>query len=316
MLFWPALLVAVLTYREWRAPEPVTPLSETRLSNARVQHPVFHPIAVRALARYRALPRPQQRALKQNLRQALQPLDQWLTELEAADPRVLCVGELHRPATRRFLARQLFARLPVDVLLLEADPAQVRRLRERTLAGDALVGLRGADAAELLRAALARNPRLALAGIEERQRQARSRGGQGNRDRSIAVNFWNQYRNGARHAILYGALHCSHRPHRLFGRLRADAPPALRRRMLNLQVLGEHQDGPLEAFVYFLDELDLAPGHFAVADTGALHPLVYRWFGLLNQQVFSEFATLVVFRSPGAGLQPDAGPADTLDESQ
>lgn len=315
MLFWPALLVAVLSYREWRAPEPVTPLSETRSSSARVQHPVFHPIAQRALVRYRALPEPQRQSVKRNLRQALQPLDRWLANLEAADPRVICVGERHRPATRRFLARELFARLPVDVLMLEATRAQTRRLSERTLAGDELVGLLGADAAELLRSALGRNPRLALAGIEESRRQADLRGGQGNRDRSIAVNFWNHYRSGARHAILFGALHCSNLPHRLFGRLRADAPPALHRRMVNLQVLGQHQDGPLEAFVYFLDELGLAPGHFAVADTGALHPLVYRWFSLLNQQVLSEFATLVVFRDLRAGPQRDTGPPDTLNDS-
>ena len=303
MLFWPVLLVAVLTWREWQAPAPVTPFREAPAAAERVPNPVFHPIALRALARYRALAPEQQRAVRDNLDQVLQPLGHWLGAVDASDPRVLCVGELHRPSTRRFLARELFARLPVDVLMVEATPSETARILEHTGDGHELVGLLGADVAELLRAARRLNPDLALVGIEENARQRQLRGGQGNRDRSIAVNFWNHYRSGARHAILYGALHCSRRPHRLFGRLQADAPPALRRRMVNVQVLGQHQDGPLQAFVHFLDELGLAPGHFAVMDTATLHPRVQRWFALLNQQVFSEFATLLVFRSPGPTRQ-------------
>ena len=300
MLAWPVLLVAVLLYRDWHAarfpdrpPEPERP-------TARVQHPVFHPIALRALEGFRTLPAAERQAVRRNLERTLTGVDDWLRHLETADPRVLCLGELHRPATRRFLARQLLSRLPVDRLLLEATPSEMRLIHRLAGEGAAYVPLLGADVGEILEAVRTANPAVTIHGIEETSHQASLRGNRGARDRSIAVNFWRHYQPGQRHAVLYGALHCSERRHRLFGHLRAAAPPELRPHMVNVQILGEHQDGPLEAFVYFLDELGLAPGHLVLPDTGALHPYVYSWFALLDQQVLSQFETLVVFRvAPG-----------------
>jgi hypothetical protein len=66
--------------------------------------------------------------------------------------------------------------------------------------------------------------------------------------------------------------------------------------MLNVQVLGEHQNGPLEAFVYFLDEIGIEKRNFVIPDTSALHPHIYELFQLLKRQILEKYCSLIVFR--------------------
>jgi hypothetical protein len=66
--------------------------------------------------------------------------------------------------------------------------------------------------------------------------------------------------------------------------------------MLNVWVLGEHQNGPVEAFVYFLDEIGIEKKHFVIPNTNSLHPRIYELFQMLNQQTLEKYRTLIVFR--------------------
>jgi hypothetical protein len=158
--------------------------------------------------------------------------------------------------------------------------------------------LLGADIMGILRAAVAANPNIRIYGIEEtRWQQKKNRGRSGSRDESIAYNFWNCYQPDRRHIILFGALHCTSEPKWLFGRVRAQAPFPLKARMLNLAVLEEHQNGPMESFIYFLDEIDRVKKNFVIADTNSLHPRLVQWFRSLSSQILEKYCAVVVFRT-------------------
>ncbi|MEJ2039056.1 MAG: hypothetical protein P8X55_09000, partial [Desulfosarcinaceae bacterium] len=93
-----------------------------------------------------------------------------------------------------------------------------------------------------------------------------------------------------------GALHCTNEPNWLFENLSDQASLSLKNRMFNARVLEEHQNGPVEAFVYFLDEIGIERTDFVIPDTRALPDLIYEWFQLLNRQTLEKYRTLIVFR--------------------
>jgi hypothetical protein len=150
----------------------------------------------------------------------------------------------------------------------------------------------------LLRAAKNRNPEVKIWGIEETEKQEKKRRGYLNpRDRAIAHNFWDKFQPGERHIILFGALHCANESNWLFNNLCSQASPPLKERMLNVRVLGDRQNGPLEAFVYFLDEIGIKKKQFVISDTQSLHPRIYELFQTLDRQTLRKYRSLVVFRS-------------------
>jgi hypothetical protein len=67
--------------------------------------------------------------------------------------------------------------------------------------------------------------------------------------------------------------------------------------MLNVCVLGEHQNGSIEALVYFMDEIGIEKRDFVIADTRTLPVHIYKWFPLLNRQTLAKYHTLIVFRT-------------------
>jgi hypothetical protein len=153
-----------------------------------------------------------------------------------------------------------------------------------------------ADIMNILRTVKDRNPAIKIWGIEETdEQQKKQRGHSNSRDQSIAHNFWDRFQPGRRHIILFGALHCTNESNWLFKNLCSQAPLPLKERMLNVQVLGEHQNGPLEAFVYFLDEIGIEKKTFVIPDTSALHPHIYELFQLVNRQM-KKYCSLIVFR--------------------
>ena len=276
---------------KYPGPPTETPRTE------RIQHPIFHQLAVDALQSFSRLSKFDRDAVIENLEASLISMEQWLTHLRQSDYQVLCLGEFHEESTRRFLADEFFAKFSIDVLLLEATPTELMRISKLVNAGRAYFPLLDADITKILRTVRSRNPDIRIYGIEETDKQHKDRQGhEWSRDQSIARNFWNRFQPGTRHAILIGALHCTNRPDWLFEYLRDQAPPPLAERMLNVQVLGEHQDGPLEAFVFFLDEIGVERKHFVIPDTSALHPFTRELFQLLYQQVLGRFRALVVFR--------------------
>ena len=262
----------------------------------RIQHPIHHEEALRAIKLFSQLPPAEQTAIKASLESNLVSLDQWITQYARSNCQILCIGELHEEATRDFLAEKFFAKVRADTLLLEATPEELQRVIKRMEAGRDYFPLLHADIMRTLRAAIERNPDIRIRGIEETDiQQKEPKGSSNSRDRHIARNFWDSYQPGKRNIILFGALHCTNESSWLFQNLHNQAPAPLKDRMLNIAVLGEHQNGTLEAFVYFLDEIGIHKRHFVISDARLLHPRIYEAFRLLRRQI-DKYRSVIVFR--------------------
>jgi hypothetical protein len=262
-------------------------------SSERIQHPFYHEEVAKALQRFSRLPESEKTAIKNNLKSNLISMEQWLTHLAQSDYQIMCMGELHEEVTRNFLADEFFAKFSTDVLLLEATPKNLKRLIKRMDAGRDYFPLLNADIMKILRTVKDRNPAIKIWGIEETEEQQK---GSNLRDQSIAHNFWEKFQSGRLHIILFGALHCTNEPNWLFKNLCNQASFPLKEHMLNVRVLGEHQNGPVEAFVYFLDEIGIEKKHFVIPNTNSLHPRIYELFQVLNRQTLEKYRSLVVFR--------------------
>jgi hypothetical protein len=290
------IILLGLTVYEWVREEYPKPPTKPP-SRERIQHPFYHEQAVKALQRFSRLPKRERNSIKESLKYSLISMEQWLTCFGQSDYQIICIGELHEECIRNFLAEKFFANFSVDVLLLEATPKELNRLIKRMNAGRSYFPLLDADIMNILRTVRARNPDVKIYGIEETDEQQKKQSSHsGSRDKSIARNFWNRYQSGKRHIILFGALHCTNEPKWLFEHLSDQASLPLKNRMLNAQVLEEHQNGPVEAFVYFLDEIGIERTDFVIPDTSALHARIYEWFQLLNRQTLEKYRTLIVFR--------------------
>lgn len=290
------IMLFFVTVYDWITEEyprrPPKSISETR-----IQHPVHHDKAVNAIQMFLGLPKSEKVSIKKNLESNLISMEQWLTDVNLSSVQIMCVGEHHEESTRDFLAKEFFTRISTDVLLLEATPEKLKGLIKRMDAGRDYYPLLGADILNILRTVTDRNPDIKTWGIEETDEQQRlQRATSNSRDQSIAHNFWNRFQPEKRHIILFGALHCSNESNWLFKNLSSQASPPLKKRMLNVRVLGEHQNGPLEAFVYFLDEIGIEKKAFVIADTSSLHPRIYELFQLLYQEILAKYHSLIVFR--------------------
>jgi len=290
------LILLFLSVYDWIAEEyPRRPTKPP--SSERIQHPFYHEEVAKALQRFSRLPKPEKAAIKENLESSLISMEQWLTHLGQSDYQIMCMGELHEESTRNFLAEEFFAKFSTDVLLLEATPKKLKRLIKRMDAGRDYFPLLDADIMKILRTVKDRNPAIKIWGIEETDEQQKEQHGHSNsRDQSIAHNFWDSFQPGRLNIILFGALHCTNEPNWLFKQLCSQASLPLKERMLNVRVLGEHQNGPLEAFVYFLDEIGIEKKHFVIPNTNLLHSRIYELFQLLNRQTLEKYRTLIVFR--------------------
>jgi hypothetical protein len=232
----------------------------------------------------------------ENLGNALGSVDSGLALIADAEPNFLCVGEYHSSSTRRFLAEQIFTALPVDVLYLEIADDDLPGLVTRIDAGVDPVPLLGADIAAIVRAVRKSNPRVIISGIDESDAQQGEREVRkgGSRDQSITTNFRSRFRRGKRHAALFGSLHCTEQPNWMYVRIRDAETRMESGQTWNLNVIGAHQDGAVEAFLVFLSEIGLPRDAFMIADTSALDPLVYRWFPTLTRS-FGRFRSAIVF---------------------
>ena len=290
------LILVLLSVYGWLVEE--YPRRPAPLANSvRIQHQIHHQEAIDALRMFSRLPKSEKNAIKESLYKDLISLEQWLEHLRETNFQMICMGELHEESTRSFLAEEFFAKVGADVLLLEATPGKLRRLIKRMEAGRDYYPLLGSDIINILHTAKDMNPDIRIHGIEETDGQAQQgRGHSNSRDQNIAKNFWAAFEPGFCHIILFGALHCTNEPNWLFHNLGGQASPSLKDEMFNVRVLGEHQNGPLEAFVYFLDETEVKKGHFVIADTRLLHPRIYELFPLLSRQTLMKYRSLVVFR--------------------
>ena len=286
------IILLVLSIYDWIVEEyPRRPTKPP--SSKRIQHPFYHEEVTKALQRFSRLPEPEKAAIKNNLKSNLISMEQWLAQLSQSDYQVICMGELHDESTRYFLAEEFFAKFSTDVLLLETTPENLERLINRMDTGRDYFPLLNADIMKILRTVKDRNPNIKIWGIEETKEQQKD---SNSRDQSIAHNFWERFQTGRLHIILFGALHCTNEPNWLFKNLCNQASLHVKERMLNVRVLSEHQNGPVEAFVYFLDEIGIIRSHFVIPNTNSLHPRVYELFQTLNQETLKKYRSLIVFR--------------------
>jgi hypothetical protein len=286
------IILLFLSIYDWIVEE--YPRRPTRSSSSeRIQHPFYHEKVAIALQLFARLPEPEKTAIKNNLKSNLISMEQWLTQLAQSDYQIICMGELHEESTRNFLAEEFFSKFSTDVLLLEATPENLKRLIKRMDAGRDYFPLLNADIMKILRSVKDRNPNIKIGGIEETKEQQKN---SNSRDRSIAHNFWEIFQTGRLHVILFGAHHCTNEPNWLFKNLCNQASLHVKERMLNVRVLSEHQNGPVEAFVYFLDEIGIIKKHFVIPDTNSLHPRIYELFQMLNQETLEKYRSLIVFR--------------------
>ena len=290
------IILLFLSVYGWIAEEyPRRPTEPTK--SGRIQHPFFHGEAAKALQRFSRLTKSEKTAIQENLQFNLISIEQWLTHLEQSNYQIMCIGEFHEESTRNFLAEKFFIKYRTDVLLLEATPIILKRLIQRMDAGRDYFPLLDADIMKILRSVNDRNPAIKIWGIEETDEQQKGQHGHSiSRDQSIAHNFRDRFQPGRLHIILFGALHCTNEPNWLFKNLCNQASLHLKERMLNVRVLGEHQNGPVEAFVYFLDEIGIEKKHFVIPNTNSLHPRIYELFQMLNQETLEKYRSLIVFR--------------------
>ena len=290
-------LVAFVLIHDWvRTRFGPTPAELAAAKRARFAEP--SPIAVHALQQYTRLPAEERRKLDAYLQASLIPMSAWVERLGESTFQVLCLGEDHEPSTRAFLAREFFAKVLFDVLLLEATVDGLERINEAVASGETQVPLLEADVAAILRTARARNTRIKVAGIEETKRQRLDRqrlARAGFRDETIARNFWGQFRPGKRHAVLFGALHCANQQNWLFERVRQEASPQVAKEMRSIRIFGQYQSQPVADFVYFLEQIGFPHRHFVIVNPRELHPHLDEWFWLLASTM-RRYHTAVVFR--------------------
>lgn len=279
--------------------ENYVPRATVELPSGPFHNSGYRHTAENALRQFSRLAATEQAALRGNLEENIISVSSWLGRLQKSKIQVLCLGEDHEDTTRSFLAHTIFSELRIDRLMLEVTPHQLGRIDQEIRWGRQRVSLLGANIADIIRAARVHNPDMEMVGIEETkaQRIARQRlPGPGIRDESILSNFWRYFRYGRRQVILFGALHCMDRDQWLYGRTRRHAPARVVDQMLNVRVVERHQEGSIEALVYFLEKIGVDRGDFVIVDSQAVHPLIFEWFELLGVML-EDFTVLVVFQS-------------------
>ena len=261
-----------------------------------IRYPEIDYLRENALRKFADIPAHERQQLRDSLSSAITTLDSWLERISSTRPEVICVGENHDDVTRSFLASRFFSKYPVDVLMLETTHDDLAILIKLIESGSKRLSLLEADVAELLRAARKTNPGVSIYGIEESrsQRVARFGSGAGSREQSIVENFRTHFGAGQKYAVLYGALHCLDKPHWFFGRLRGKNADGEIGSTLSVNVVSAHGSGETEAFVNFLQELDLPSPPFVVPHTTMLHAEVYAWFPQLTQN-FRQYDAAIVF---------------------
>ena len=274
-----------------------SPTPVKRPVDAVVQHLGYERLAAEAVEAFAAMPASRRRTLLENLRNHLGNLEEGLTQLNASRLTILCIGEQHMATTRRFIAGVVVPALAIDVLLLESSSDELPEIMKRIDTGLTEVPLLGADIAAIVRSARSTNPAIVIAGIDESasQKAQRFHRKQGSRDISIAGNLRSHVRRGKRHAVLFGALHCADQARWMYRRISLGEKRVSREEIRNVNVIGEHQDGTVEAFLEFVQTIDVPRRNVMITDTGTLDRLIFTWFPALSRS-FLRFDSVIVFQ--------------------
>ncbi len=273
-----------------------SPRSSTQADRGSTRFPEIDYLRENALKKLADVPPFERQQLRDSVRWAITPFDSWLSKIKSAPPDLICVGESHDDVTRAFLASHFLPRYPVDALMLETTHEDLEILVKLVESGSARLSMLEADVAEVIRAARGANDEVSIHGIEETrsQRIARFESRTGSREQSIIENFFSHFRPGRTHAVLYGALHCIDEPSWFLGHLRANHGGDVIGRNLSVNLISARGSGENEAFVNFLQELEIPPPPFVIPDTTMLHAEVYAWFPHLTQ-TFRQYDAVIVF---------------------
>jgi len=254
-------------------------------NTARIQHPNYHLVALDALKHFVELPAARQTAIREHLAVRLVDFDVWVREKRRIPAHLICLGENHDNQTRTFLAQHVFPSLPPDHLMIEATAEETIRIQNDTRA---YVPLLGADISAILK----QLPKTtAVVGIEQNMSQSSL-----SRERAILANLLGALRADALTMVLYGALHCGDYEGWLYDILTNTNASNLPDQISSVRVLGEHQDGSLEAFIYFLDEIGMKKDNFVITPSRKLDEWLRGAFPVLNDQTLDHFDDVVVFR--------------------
>ena len=285
-----AILLGISLYQGYmtyiRTPT-VEPANRTR-----IQFPNYHLVALDAVAKFNALPPSKQNLIRKSLGQNLADFKPWLEAFKAQNYEIICLGENHNNRTRLFLTQTFFAHFQPDILMLEATEADLAHMKKSQRS---YISLLNADISSVLKA---QAPATKVVGIEqsEQQKSNVTPDQDSSRDRAILANFLTHFQPQKSNLVLFGALHCGDFKGWFYDLLRHSKALAAAPKMTNLRVLGEHQDGSLEAFIYFLDEIGLKKTNFTITRPHALEPWLHKAFAVFNDQTLKHYEAVIVFR--------------------
>ena len=302
VLAWPVVIFVAIWIFDWYDESYLNPPEEDA-KPFEYDHPRFFSMANEALQEYAELSPQERDSFNQKLQSQLMTVDSWAAAVERTGFSILCVGEDHIDLTREFIAQELFSRLSVDILLLEATHAELASILWRMGSEGAGTELLGAQIGGVIQAVRQHNPQVVFKGIEETPEQKERRFDQeraGIRDDSIVKNLWLNFVPGKRHVILFGAIHCTNREACLYQQIRRSAPEDVLEGVHHLRVVERKQDSLIDPFLFFLDEIGMEKRDFVIADTSALDPRLLKWFALMNPRIFSQYRTLLVYRAEEA----------------
>ena len=252
-----------------------------------------------ALNAYHALPPKQQQALRQDIEQSFVSVDTWRDALNLRSWDMLCLGEWHVEATRHFIANELLPQLEFDVLLLEGDQAFVQSAWRRFQLAQPVPELLDAPLAPLFNAIDQRH--VAIFGVDESPRQRRARLAlvdadlaRQAREDTIVGNLRRRWQRGARHVVIFGALHCRRLPGWFFSRLAQESELVQASRSHNAVVLGRYQEPGVQMLMYVLEELGMHRDTLIIPDTTRFPALILEWLPPIAQ-AFGTYETAIVY---------------------
>ena len=295
LILGPLLLVILISIGQWVNHEypdkPLIPRNEQR-----IQHPNYHGIAVQALREFSLLTKEKKGRLLQSLSGNMSSVSEWLVVLGQSNYQMLCLGESHTESTRQFLSETIFQGHHFDALYLEATDKRLNEIKQRLLNERHYFPMLSADILQLLRSVKNYNPGISLHPIEINQQQVYSqRSSHKSREDFIMDNFWRSYRPKAKSIVLLGAMHCSDSKSWFYFNMKQQLADNKIQRINNVRVLAEHEEGAIESFVYFLDEIGIAQQDFVI-NTTQIPIEIQQWFPLTTQFILKPFQSVVVYR--------------------
>ncbi len=296
MVLGPVLLVSAISLYQWIEKEyPSRPVAT--INSERIQHPNYHSIATHALEKFSLLTSANQRLIIKNLQENLVPFEQWMTLFQASDYRLMCLGESHTQPTRKFLSETVLAEHIFDSLYLETNPKELTGIYKRLYSTTDYFPLLDADILQLLRSVISKNPSINIHAIDITDRQVDYKvPDKQSRDDYITKNFLSSFTDTGRNIVLIGAIHCSDSAPWFYAKVKKSFTSNKVSQVTNVRIYDEHEEGIIEAFVFFLDEIGIKRGHFAILKSKELQPIIKEWFPLATLFSFDLFDTVIIYR--------------------